>query len=144
MKASAPESGLRGEDADELCDMDASVSCELGSPRLCRPNGYVGAAVIYDSNASCDDLGVACGVTVEVWADEAAAQARSDYIQSSAHRFHDRLGYRASHEGLKRTLKRPLVPHTVRLRPSGSDAIRAAGVAGSDPATRRADPLAVL
>jgi hypothetical protein len=45
-----------------------------------RPNGYVSAAVLYDSNASCDDLGVACGVTVEVWADEAAAQARSDYI----------------------------------------------------------------
>lgn len=46
-----------------------------------RPNGYLTAAVIYDSNATCSDLGVECGATVEVWSDEAAAKARSDYIQ---------------------------------------------------------------
>lgn len=47
-----------------------------------RPNGYLSAAVLYDSNASCTELGVSCGATVEVWPDEAAAKARSDYIQS--------------------------------------------------------------
>ncbi|WP_207021434.1 hypothetical protein [Phycicoccus sp. DTK01] len=47
-----------------------------------RPNGYDSAAVIYDSNATCTDLGVECGATVEVWPDEAAAKSRSDYIQS--------------------------------------------------------------
>lgn len=47
-----------------------------------RPNGYVSAAVIYDSNATCTDIGVDCGATVEVWQDEASAKTRSEYIQS--------------------------------------------------------------
>ena len=47
-----------------------------------RPNGYVSAAVIYDSNAACTEIGVSCGATVEVWPDEASAKARSDYIQA--------------------------------------------------------------
>lgn len=46
-----------------------------------RPNGYLSAAVLYDSNASCTELGISCGATVEVWPEEAAAKARSDYIQ---------------------------------------------------------------
>lgn len=46
-----------------------------------RPNGYVTAAVLYDSAATCTELGIECGATVEVWPDDAAAKARSDYIQ---------------------------------------------------------------
>ncbi|MFT3877166.1 MAG: hypothetical protein QM708_12195 [Propioniciclava sp.] len=46
-----------------------------------RPNGYKTAAVIYDSGASCDQLGTSCGGTVEVFATEAEAKARSEYTQ---------------------------------------------------------------
>lgn len=46
-----------------------------------RPNGYVSAAVIYDSTVKCDELGVDCGATVETWGSEADAKARSAYIQ---------------------------------------------------------------
>jgi hypothetical protein len=46
-----------------------------------RPTGYIDAAVLYDSNLTCDELGVGCGATLEIWPDAMAAQARSDYIQ---------------------------------------------------------------
>lgn len=50
--------------------------------KIGRPNGYVSAAVIYDSGADCgEDLGVDCGATVEVWPSADDAKARSDYIQ---------------------------------------------------------------
>lgn len=46
-----------------------------------RPNGYDSAAIIYDSEVSCDELGSECGVVVEVFSEEDAAQARGEYIQ---------------------------------------------------------------
>ena len=46
-----------------------------------RPTGYTDAAVIYDSRVSSSDLGVACGATIEIWPDSAAAEARKAYIQ---------------------------------------------------------------
>lgn len=47
-----------------------------------RSNGYVSAAVIYDSRTSCSDgLGADCGAMVEQWGSHADAQQRSDYIQ---------------------------------------------------------------
>ncbi len=49
--------------------------------KIGRPNGYTSAAVIYDSNVSCDNLEMECGATIEVWPTAADAQARSDYIQ---------------------------------------------------------------
>ena len=51
--------------------------------KIGRPNGYVSAAVIYDSGVvDCgDDLGVDCGATVEVWPSADAAKERSEYIQ---------------------------------------------------------------
>lgn len=48
-----------------------------------RPNGYVSAAVLYDKSVSCTQVGTDCGAMIEVWPDEAAAQARSKYIQES-------------------------------------------------------------
>lgn len=47
-----------------------------------RPNGYVSAAVLYESSVKCDDLGADCGATIEVFASPEEAQARSDYIQA--------------------------------------------------------------
>ena len=46
-----------------------------------RPNGYVSAAVLYDSGVECAELGTSCGGMVEVWPTAADAQRRSDYIQ---------------------------------------------------------------
>lgn len=46
-----------------------------------RPNGYVEAAVIYAKGAQCDELGVSCGATVELFEDADDAERRSDYIQ---------------------------------------------------------------
>lgn len=46
-----------------------------------RPNGYDSAAILYDSEVSCDELGSECGVVVEVFSDENAARARGEYIQ---------------------------------------------------------------
>ncbi len=46
-----------------------------------RPNGYDSAAIIYDSEVSCDSLGSECGLVVEVFSDENTAQARGEYIQ---------------------------------------------------------------
>lgn len=46
-----------------------------------RPNGYESAAIVYDSEVPCDEIGSACGVVVEVFADEEAARNRADYIQ---------------------------------------------------------------
>ena len=48
-----------------------------------RPNGYVSAAVLYDSGTNCDvsGLGVDCGATIEVWPTEQAATTRAAYIQ---------------------------------------------------------------
>ena len=48
-----------------------------------RPNGYVSAAVLYDSRVQCSDgLGADCGATVEEWKTVKAAGKRADYIQS--------------------------------------------------------------
>ena len=47
-----------------------------------RPNGYVAAAVLFDSRVNCESPGVRCGATIEQWPDQAAAQNRADYIQS--------------------------------------------------------------
>lgn len=47
-----------------------------------RPNGYEQAVVIYDRRVSCDEMGVACGATVEVFASAKGAQDRSAFIQS--------------------------------------------------------------
>ncbi|KQY62403.1 hypothetical protein [Nocardioides sp. Root140] len=49
-----------------------------------RPNGYVGATVVFDSRVECpdDDPGVDCGATIEEWPSRKEAQERSDYIQS--------------------------------------------------------------
>ena len=46
-----------------------------------RPTGYIDAAIIYDSSVACEEPGASCGATVEIWPDEAAALARSEYIQ---------------------------------------------------------------
>lgn len=49
-----------------------------------RPNGYLAATVLVDSRLpKCADLGADCGVMIEQWPDQAAAQNRSDYIQST-------------------------------------------------------------
>lgn len=48
--------------------------------KIGRPGGYVSAATLYDSGASCSSLGAECGATVEVWPDEAAAKQRSEFI----------------------------------------------------------------
>lgn len=48
-----------------------------------RPNGYVAARVLVDSRLPrCIDLGADCGVMIEQWPDQIAAQKRADYIQS--------------------------------------------------------------
>lgn len=48
-----------------------------------RPNGYVAASILVDSRLPrCTDLGTDCGVMIEQWPDQAAAQNRADYIQS--------------------------------------------------------------
>jgi serine/threonine protein kinase, bacterial len=48
-----------------------------------RPNGYVAATVLVDSRLPrCTELGADCGVMIEQWSDQAAAQNRADYIQS--------------------------------------------------------------
>jgi hypothetical protein len=46
-----------------------------------RPNGYVSAAVIYDSALQCTALSASCGGVVEVFANPDAAQDRMNYIQ---------------------------------------------------------------
>ncbi|MEH3129883.1 MAG: hypothetical protein PGN27_07985 [Mycolicibacterium neoaurum] len=49
-----------------------------------RPNGYVAASILVDSRLPrCTDLGTDCGVMIEQWPDQAAAQNRADYIQST-------------------------------------------------------------
>ncbi|MGK2903147.1 MAG: hypothetical protein ACSLE7_09805 [Mycobacterium sp.] len=48
-----------------------------------RSNGYVAARILVDSRLPrCTDLGTDCGVMIEQWPDQAAAQNRADYIQS--------------------------------------------------------------
>lgn len=48
-----------------------------------RPNGYIAASVLIDSRLPrCTELGADCGAMIEQWPDQAAAQARADYIQS--------------------------------------------------------------
>jgi len=49
--------------------------------KIGRPNGYVSAAIIYDAGGECEDLGVDCGATIEVWPSAEAATERSEYIQ---------------------------------------------------------------
>ena len=39
-----------------------------------RPSGYTDAAVVYDSEAECTELGVDCGATIEIWPSEAFAR----------------------------------------------------------------------
>lgn len=51
--------------------------------KIGRPGGYVSAATLYDQAVTCTELGVECGATVEVWADEAAATERSKFIQTA-------------------------------------------------------------
>ena len=46
-----------------------------------RPNGYIDAVIIYDSNVACTEPGASCGATLEIWSDRATATARSEYIQ---------------------------------------------------------------
>jgi hypothetical protein len=46
-----------------------------------RPTGHSDAATLYDTRVTCDELGAECGASIEIWADQAAAQARMDYIQ---------------------------------------------------------------
>lgn len=47
-----------------------------------RSNGYVSAAVLYDSRTACSDgLGADCGAMIEQWGSHADAVQRSDYIQ---------------------------------------------------------------
>ena len=41
---------------------------------LGRPNGYKAATVFYDKRANCDELGVECGATLEIWPDSSAAK----------------------------------------------------------------------
>ena len=48
-----------------------------------RPNGYTDAAVIYDSEVQCAELGVDCGGTIEIWPSEVDATARKEYIQTT-------------------------------------------------------------
>lgn len=47
-----------------------------------RPNGYIAATVLVDSQAECrTEPGVDCGAMVEQWPSESAAEKRSEYIQ---------------------------------------------------------------
>jgi hypothetical protein len=48
-----------------------------------RPNGYIDAAVIYDSEVHCTELGLPCGATIEIWPSEVDATARKEYIQTT-------------------------------------------------------------
>jgi hypothetical protein len=48
-----------------------------------RPNGYTDAAVIYDSEVQCAEMGVDCGATIEIWPSDIDATARKDYIQTT-------------------------------------------------------------
>lgn len=50
--------------------------------KIGRPNGYVSAAVLYDSETTCDSIGVDCGMTVEIYTNEAAARNCGKTIQS--------------------------------------------------------------
>lgn len=45
-----------------------------------RPNGYVSAAILQDKGGECDELGADCGASIEVFATQAEAGARSEYI----------------------------------------------------------------
>lgn len=75
------------EAANALAEGDANVTqvveiTESNDPNelIGRPNGYSGAAVLYDSRADCTDLGVGCGMTLEVWPTAEGATQRSEYI----------------------------------------------------------------
>jgi hypothetical protein len=48
-----------------------------------RPNGYTDAAVIYESDVQCAELGVDCGATIEIWPSEVDPAARKEYIQTT-------------------------------------------------------------
>ncbi len=89
--APAPETAPVEQDATAVAEQNKQTTTtkvvtitEDNDPNnlIGRPNGYVSAAVLYDSNATCTELGVSCGATVEVWSDAAAAKARSEYIQA--------------------------------------------------------------
>lgn len=45
-----------------------------------RPNGYLDAAVVFDSTTTCADLGSDCGAMIEIWPTAEAAQQRATYI----------------------------------------------------------------
>lgn len=54
-----------------------------GNNLLGRPHGYSSATVLVDKNGQCGDgPGVDCGATIEVFADEADAKARAEYIDA--------------------------------------------------------------
>ena len=45
--------------------------------------GHTDAAVIYDSEVQCMEMGVDCGATIEIWPSDVDATARTDYIQTT-------------------------------------------------------------
>lgn len=44
--------------------------------------GHIDAAVIYDSEVQCTEMGVDCGATIEIWPSDVDATART-YIQTT-------------------------------------------------------------
>lgn len=60
--------------------------------KIGRPGGYVSAATLYDEGATCTELGVECGATVEVWPDEESATTRSKFIQDTLKNANGALG----------------------------------------------------
>lgn len=86
--SASPESRDATEIAEELKGESQTATkvvtvTEQNDPNnlIGRPNGYDSAAIIYDSEVSCDSLGSECGVVIEVFDDESSAQARGEYIQ---------------------------------------------------------------
>ena len=70
----------------EITQLVALTEATDDNNLLGRPNGYSAAVVLIDprSKGFCEPArpGADCGATVEQWPDQAAAQARADYIQT--------------------------------------------------------------
>jgi serine/threonine-protein kinase len=70
----------------EITQLVALTEATDDNNLLGRPNGYIAAVVLIDprSKGFCEPArpGADCGATVEQWPDQAAAQARSDYLQT--------------------------------------------------------------
>jgi len=70
----------------EITQLVALTEATDDNNLLGRPNGYSAAVVLIDprSKGFCEPAspGADCGATVEQWPDQAAAQARSDYLQT--------------------------------------------------------------